>query len=337
MKIKKMKKARSSPKPLTGRVALVAGATRGAGRGIARALSEAGAMVYCTGRSVKGKPSPYGRPETIDETAAMITAAGGKAIAIRVDHTNEVEVKALFRRILRAHKRVDIVVDSVAGEDPLMGAYGFLWEADLHAADAIFRQCLTSRIITAKHAALAMMPAKRGLIVEVTENDMIGGGGNPMSQAVKMAQKVLPLHWAAELAPHGITVMAVTPGFLRSESMLQHFGVTEENWREAGKNDPNFLQSESPLFVGRAIAALAADPKVPARTGMLFGSWDLGREYGLSDYDGRRPDWGRHKIDFSVLPPTWIDLFRTGADLELTWLTTLAARTKTFRTKIPNH
>jgi len=138
---------------LAGRVALVAGATRGAGRGIARALGEAGATVYCTGRSVTGRPSPYGRPETIDETAAMITAAGGKAIAIRVDHTNEVEVKALFRRILRAHKRVDIVVDSVAGEDPLMGAYGFLWEADLHAADAIFRQCLTSRIITAKHRA----------------------------------------------------------------------------------------------------------------------------------------------------------------------------------------
>ena len=331
-----MAKKPSSGKPLTGRVALVAGATRGAGRGIARALSEAGATVYCTGRSVKGKPSPYRRPETIDETAAMITAAGGKAIAVRVDHTNEVEVKALFRRIMRTHKRVDVVVDSVAGEDPLMGMYGFLWQADLDRADAIFRQGLTSRIITAKHAALAMMPAKRGLIVEVTENDMIGGGGNPMSQAVKMAQKVLPLLWAAELAPHGVTVMAVTPGFLRSESMLQHLGVTEENWREAGKKDPNFLQSESPLFVGRAIAALAADPNVQTRTGMLFGSWDLGRDYGLSDYDGRRPDWGRHKIDFSTLPQTWIDLFRTGTDLEIAWLTTLATRTRKFRTKIPS-
>jgi NAD(P)-dependent dehydrogenase (short-subunit alcohol dehydrogenase family) len=332
----KMKKTRSSPKPLTGRVALVAGATRGAGRGIARALSEAGATVYCTGRSVKGKPSPYGRPETIDETAAMITAAGGKAIAVRVDHTNEAQVKALFRRILRAHKRLDVVVDSVAGEDPLMGTYGFLWQADLTNADAIFRQGLTSRIITAKHAALAMMPAKRGLIVEVTENDIIGGGGNPMAQAIKMAQKVLPLLWAAQLSPHGITVMAVTPGFLRSESVLQHFGVTEETWREAGKKDSNFLQSESPLFVGRAIAALAADPKVRARTGMLFGSWDLGREYGLFDYDGRRPDWGRHKIDFSTLPATWTDMFRTGADLELAWLTTLAARTRKFRANIPS-
>jgi len=329
-----MAKTRSSTEPLTGRVALVAGATRGAGRGIARALAEAGARVYCTGRSVTGKPSPYGRPETIDETAAMITAAGGKAIALRVDHTNEAEVKALFRRIMRTHKRIDIVVDSVAGEDPLMGTYGFLWQADLTTADAIFRQGLTSRIITAKHAALAMMPARRGLIVEVTEADMIGGGGNPMAQAVKTAQKVLPLLWAAELAPHGITATAITPGFLRSERMLEHFGVTESNWREAGKKDPNFLQSESPLFVGRAIAALAADPKVQNRTGMLFGSWELGRDYGVTDYDGRRPDWGRHKIDFSTLPPPWIDLFRTGADLEIKWLTTLATRTRRFRAKI---
>jgi NAD(P)-dependent dehydrogenase (short-subunit alcohol dehydrogenase family) len=331
----RMKKTRRSGKPLHGRVALVAGATRGAGRGIARALGEAGATVYCTGRSVKGKPSPYGRPETIDETAEMIGAAGGKAIALRVDHTNEAEVRALFRRIIRVHKRIDLVVDSVAGEDPLMGTYGFLWQADLEAADAVFRQGLTSRIITAKHAALAMMRARRGLIVEVTENDMIGGGGNPMSQAVKMAQKVLPLLWAAELAPHGIAVMAVTPGFLRSESMLQHFGVTEDTWREAGKKDRNFLVSESPLFVGRAIAALAADPKVLDRTGMLFGSWELGRDYGVTDYDGRRPDWGRHKIDFSILPRTWIDVFRTATDLEIKWLTTLAARTRKFRTKIP--
>jgi NAD(P)-dependent dehydrogenase (short-subunit alcohol dehydrogenase family) len=302
---------------------------------VARALAEAGATVYCTGRSVKGKPSPYKRPETINETAALIKAAGGTAIAVRVDHTDEKQVKALFRRIMRDHKRLDIVVDSVAGEDPLMGLYGFLWQADLTKADAIYRQGLTSRIITAKHAALAMMPAKRGLIVEVTENDMIGGGGNPMAQTVKMAQKVLPLFWAAELAPHGVSVLAITPGFLRSESMLQNLGVTEDNWRDAGKQDPNFLESESPLFVGRAIAALAADPKVNARTGTLVSSWELGRHYGLSDYDGRRPDWGHHKIDFSVLPAEWTNLFRTGADLEMKWLSTLAARTKKFRAKIP--
>jgi NAD(P)-dependent dehydrogenase (short-subunit alcohol dehydrogenase family) len=327
---------RSFRKPLAGRVALVAGATRGAGRGIARALAEAGATVYCTGRSVKGKPSPYRRPETIDETAAMITAAGGTAIAVRVDHPSEPDVKALFRRILRAHKRLDLVVDSVAGEDPLLKEHGFLWQADLSHADLMFRQGLTSRIITAKHAAIAMRPAKHGLIVEVTENDIIGGGANPIAHAVKTAQKVLPLQWATELAARGITVLAITPGFLRSETVLQYFGVTEDTWRDAGKKDPNFLVSESPLFVGRAIAALAADRRVEDRTGMLLSSWELAREYGFTDYDGRRPDWGRHTIDFSVLPSEWIDFFRTGTDLEVRWLTTLAARARKFSAKIPS-
>jgi NAD(P)-dependent dehydrogenase (short-subunit alcohol dehydrogenase family) len=331
------KKTRPSgtARPLKGQVALVAGATRGAGRGIARALGEAGATVYCTGRSVTGKPSAYGRPETINETAAMINDAGGQAIAVRVDHSSEREVKALFRRIVRTHKRIDIVADSVAGEDPLMGQWGSFWQADLKNADAIFRQALTSRIITAKHAALAMMPRKRGLIVEITENDMLGGGGNPMAQVVKVAQKVLPLYWAAELTPHRIAVVAITPGFLRSESMLQGLGVTEENWRDAGKKDSNFLESESPLFVGRAVAALAADRKPMDRTGMLYSSWELARTYKFTDYDGRRPDWGRHAIDFSGLPPAFVDLFRTGTDLEIRWFSTLLARTKQFRAKIP--
>jgi len=331
-----MNRKTSSRKPLAGRVALVAGATRGAGRGIARALAEAGAIVYCTGRSVTGKPSAYKRPETINETAALIKAAGGTAIPVRVDHTVEREVAALLRRVLRAHKRLDVVVDSVAGEDPLLKQYGFLWETDLTNADAMYRQALTSRIVTAKHAALAMMPAKRGLIVEVTENDIIGGGANPMAHAVKVAQKVLPLSWAAELAAHGVTVVALTPGFLRSESVLDYFGVTEETWREAGKKDSNFLVSESPLFAGRAVVSLAADPRVQDRTGMLLSSWELARDYGFTDYDGRRPDWGRHKIDFSTLPPTWTDLFRTGTALEIKWLTTLAARARKFRAKIPS-
>ena len=331
-----MARKRAAGARLKGRVALVAGATRGAGRGIARALAEAGATVYCTGRSVRGKPSPYGRPETIDETAAMINGAGGTAIALRVDHTNENEVKALFQRIRRDHKRVDVVVDCVAGEDPLLKKYGYLWQTDLEHADTAFRQGLTSHLITAKHAALAMMPARRGLIVEVTENDIIGGGANPIAHAVKTAQKILPLEWAAELAPYGVTVLSITPGFLRSEAVLEHFKVTEETWQEAGRQDSNFLVSESPLFVGRAIAALAADSKVERHTGMLVSSWELSRVYGFVDYDGRRPDWGRHTIDFSVLPPSLTDLFRTRTRLEVEWLTTVTARTRKFRAKIPS-
>ena len=314
---------------------MVAGATRGAGRGIARALGEAGATVYCTGRSVKGRPSPYKRRETIDETAAMINAAGGTAIAVRVDHTGESQVKALFGRIARTHKRVDILVNSIAGEDPLMGQWGHFWQANLKDADAIFRQALTSRIITAKHAALLMMRRRSGLIVEVTENDILGGGGNPMAQAVKVADKVLALNWATELRPHRVTCVAVTPGFLRSEKMLEHFGVTEENWREAGKKDPNFLVSESPLFVGRAIAAVAADPDALEQTGQLLSSWELSRKYRFTDYDGRRPDWGKHTIDWSVLPPPLVEEFRIGIALERKWLTTLAARSRRFQTKIP--
>jgi NAD(P)-dependent dehydrogenase (short-subunit alcohol dehydrogenase family) len=324
-----------SSRPLAGRIALVAGATRGAGRGIARALGEAGATVYCTGRSTKGKPSPYRRPETIDETAGMIKAAGGDAIAVRVDHTVESEVKKLFARILRAHKRIDIVVNSVAGEHPLMKKWGSMWQADTRDADEIFKQALTSHLITAKHAALAMMPAKRGLIVEITENDTLGGGGNPMAQVVKVAQKVLPLFWAAELKPHGIAIMSVTPGFLRSEAMLQGFGVTEENWRDGGKKDRNFLVSESPLYVGRAVAALAADPHIMDRTGMLWSSWELAGDYRFTDYDGRRPDWGRHTIDWSGMPPAWIDLFRTGTELGIKFDALLRARTKKFLAKIP--
>lgn len=322
-------------RPLRGKVAVVAGATRGAGRGIARALGEAGATVYCTGRSVKGRPSPYKRRETIDETAAMINAAGGTAIAVRVDHTVESEVKALFGRIARNDKRVDILVNSIAGEDPLMRQWGHFWEANLKDAGTIFRQALTSRIITAKHAALLMRRRRSGLIVEVTENDILGAGGNPMAQAVKVAAKVLALNWATELKPHRVTCVAVTPGFLRSETMLEHFGVTEENWRDAGTKDPNFLVSESPLFVGRAIAALAADPGLIEQTGQLLSSWELSRKYRFTDYDGRRPDWGKHAIDWSVLPPPLVEDFRTGIDLELKWLTTLVARTRRFQKKIP--
>jgi NAD(P)-dependent dehydrogenase (short-subunit alcohol dehydrogenase family) len=324
-----------SARPLTGHVAVVAGATRGAGRGIARALGEAGATVYCTGRSVHGNPSPYGRPETIDETADMINAAGGIAIPLRVDHTVESEVEALFKRVDRKHRRLDVVVNSIAGEEPMMGQWGSFWKTDLKHADAIFRQSLLSHIITAKYAAPIMIRERHGLIVEVTENDMLAAGGNPMSQVVKLGLKWLALNMATELKPHGVAAIAITPGFLRSESMLQHQGITEANWRDGGKKDKNFLESESPLFVGRAVAALAQDPKVLDRSGQLLSSWQCSREYQFTDYDGRRPDWGRLAIDFSVLPPPLVDMLRTGTELQLAWLNTVAQRMRQFLAKIP--
>ncbi len=329
------KRTAPARKSLAGRVAVVAGATRGAGRGIARALGEAGAIVYCTGRSVKGSPSPYKRPETIDETAAMIVAAGGTSIPVRVDHTLESEVEALFARIDREHGRLDVAVNSVAGEDPLAGPYGWFWDADLTNAAKALENSLLSHIITAKHAAKLMIRQRRGLIVEITEGDSLGAGGNPVKQVVKLALKGNALAMATELYPHGVAAVAITPGFLRSESMLERFGVTEKNWRTGGEKDKNFLTSESPLYVGRAVAALAADPKIMTRTGQLFSSWELAREYGFTDYDGTRPDWGRLKIDFSGMPPDFLAYFRIGNQLTLEWLDRVTTRLESFGKQLP--
>ena len=304
----KAKQTTPPTKPLAGRVAVVAGATRGAGRGIARALGEAGATVYCTGRSVRGTPSHYGRPETIEETAELVTAAGGVGIAVRVDHTVEAEVKALFERVQGEQGRLDVLVNSVAGEDPMMGVWGPFWQSDLSSGAAVLRAAVLSHLITARYAAPIMIKQRRGLIVEVTESDLLigGGGGNLLHNLTKHANKGLALMMADELRPHRVAVLAITPGFLRSESMLQHFGVTEDTWREAGKKDPHFLASESPLYVGRAVAALAADPRVLARTGDVTCSWDIAREFGLADADGTRPDWGKHAQENVIPSMKWM-------------------------------
>lgn len=320
---------------LAGFVAVVAGATRGAGRGIARALGEAGATVYCTGRSVGGNRSPYNRPETIEETAEMITAAGGSAVALRVDHTVEAEVEELFRRVFRERGRLDVLVNSIAGEDPLMAQWCSFWKTNLKNADAALRQSLVSHIITAKHAAAYMIRNRRGLIVEVTEGDTLSAGGNPVTQTVKFALKGLALNMAAELLPHGVAAVSITPGFLRSETMLEGFGVTEETWREGGKKDKNFLQSESPFFVGRAVVALAGDPGILKRSGQLFSSWELGREYRFTDADGRRPDWGASKLDFSKHPEDLLQLLRNGSEIQLRWLSSLRRNTKRLLAQLP--
>ncbi len=316
--------------PLAGQVAVVAGATRGAGRGIARALGEAGAIVYCTGRSSTGRPSPYARPETIDETAELIAAAGGTAVPVRVDHTIEAEVEALFARIDREHGRVDVLADSVAGEDPLMNDWGAFWELDMSRAEALLRQALLSRLLTAHHAARLMVRRRRGLIVELTEHDLLGASGNVLTQLARTSHKVLVTILASELRPHGVAAVALTPGFLRSERMLENFGVTEANWRDGGAKDSNFLESESPLFVGRAVAALARDPDVMARSGHLFSSWALAREFGFTDADGRRPDWGALTPDFSTVPAPLCGMILDGMEFQRDWLKVLSDRTARY-------
>ena len=313
-------------RPLAGQVAVVAGATRGAGRGIARALGEAGAFVYCTGRSVPGRPSPYARPETIDETAGIITAAGGSATPVRVDHTVEADVRALFERVAGEHGRLDVLADSVAGEDPALGRWTPLWNTSLEHSEAALRHALLSHVITAKHAAGMMMKKRRGVIVQVTEGDMLLGGGNVIADLVKSGLKGLAARLAEELRSHRVAAVAVTPGFLRSESMLQHFGVTPATWRDAGKKDPNFLESESPLFVGRAVAALAADRQILKRTGDVISSWEAARAYGFTDEGGERPDWGHHWRKILPSLPGMKDAQQRHAE----WLDRISARARAY-------
>jgi NAD(P)-dependent dehydrogenase (short-subunit alcohol dehydrogenase family) len=316
-----------SRKPLEGKIAVVAGATRGTGRGIATALGEAGATVYCTGRSIRGERSHYNRPETIDETAVMVTAAGGKGIAVRVDHTIEAEVRELFARVEREHGHLDILSDSVGGEDPRLGGWDSLWKLDLSTGPQALHGSLFSHLLTAKYAAALMIKKRRGLIVQVTEGDLLGGGGNAVTDLVKSGLKSLAVRLAWELKTHRIAVVAITPGFLRSEAMLEHFGVTAETWRTGAKKDPNFIASESPLFIGRAVAALAQDPKILDRTSQILSSWELSREFGFTDANGERPDWGRYSIEHVFPSLGWL---RKGLEDQAAYLEQLVRRTKAY-------
>lgn len=290
--------------PLKGKIAVVAGATRGAGRGIACMLGEAGATVYCTGRSTRARQphrdataSPFalaGRPETIEETAELVNHYGGVGLAVRVDYTVEEEVKALFERVKAESGRLDLLVNDVWGGDELAEWGKSFWELSLSKGWLMQERAVRSHIIASHYAAPLLVEQRQGLIVEITDGDQDGYRGNLFYDLAKMAAIRLAYSMAEELRPHNVTALALTPGFLRSEAMLEHFGVSEANWQEGAQKDPHFIASETPFYVGRAVAALASDPNVAAKSGHVFSSWNLAREYGFSDMDGHQPNWGEY-------------------------------------------
>ena len=274
-------------KPLEGKVAVVAGATRGAGRGIATALGEAGATVYCTGRSVAGNPGMKNRPETINQTAEIVTARGGHGIAVRVDHTVPEQVAALFEQV----GEFDILVNDIWGGDDLVEWGKKLWEVELEGGLTLIDRAIKTHVITSHFGLKQLRPG--GVVFEITDGDGYYYRGHFFYDLVKTSIIRMAFALSQELQGREISAVAVTPGFLRSEWMLDHFGVTEANWRDAADKVKEFIASETPLFVGRCIAALAGDADIAKKNGRVFASWDLAEEYGVVDADGSRPHFYR--------------------------------------------
>jgi NAD(P)-dependent dehydrogenase (short-subunit alcohol dehydrogenase family) len=288
--------------PLDGKVALVAGATRGAGRGTAVALGEAGATVYCTGRSTRERRSEYDRPETIEETAELVTAAGGLGIPMAVDHLEVGEVEALVQRIDAESGRLDVLVNDIWGAELLFEWNTPVWEHDLEKGLRILRLAIDTHLITSHYALSLLIREPSGLVVEMTDGTREYNAEHYRVSAfydlAKTAVIRLAFAQSEELAPHGCTAVALTPGWMRSEMMLDNYGVTEANWRDGAATNPHFAAiSESPRFVGRAVAALAADPDLRRRSGGSFSSGGLAREYGFTDIDGSQPDCWRYLVE----------------------------------------
>jgi len=305
------------PEALRGKVAVVAGATRGAGRGIACALGEVGATVVCTGRTTRAAGSArsdYDRPETIDETAELVTALGGVGIAAAVDHLVPDEVGVLADKIGREHGHVDVLVNDIWGAEVLKGGPADwntpIWKHDLGAGLRILRLAVDTHLITSHYLLPLLIDRPGGLLVEITDGTTEYNAAHYRISAfydlAKVAVNRLAFSQGHELAPHGATAVAVTPGWLRSEIMLDHFAVSEANWRDALDRAPSegppappgFAQSETPRFVGRAVVALAADPNRARWNQQSLTAGRLASEYGFTDVDGRQPDaWQLHDTD----------------------------------------
>ncbi|MFB9753199.1 SDR family oxidoreductase [Paenibacillus hodogayensis] len=288
-------------KPLEGKVALVAGATRGAGRGIAIELGAAGATVYVTGRSTRTQRSDYNRPETIEETAALVNEAGGTGIAVQVDHLIPHQVQALLARIENEQGKLDVLVNDIWGAEHLIEWNVPVWEHSLEGGLRMLRLAIDTHIITSHYALPLLIRGNSGLVVEMTDGTAAYNDKHyrlslfydlAKTSVIRMAQSL-----SRELRPHGCTAVSVTPGWMRSEIMLETFGVREDNWRDALAKEPHFVISETPRFVGRAVAALAGDPKVSRWNGLSLSSGELAQQYGFDDLDGSRPDAWRYMAE----------------------------------------
>jgi NAD(P)-dependent dehydrogenase (short-subunit alcohol dehydrogenase family) len=296
------------PEALRGRVAVVAGATRGAGRGIAAALGEAGAIVYCTGRSSRSGRggSDYDRPETIEETAELVSSLGGTGIAVQVDHLEADQVRRLAERIRGEHGQIHVLVNDIWGGEELKGGPADwntpIWRHDLGKGLRIVRLAVETHLVTSHFLLPLLIERPGGLLVEVTDGTLDYNASNyrisVFYDLAKVAVNRLAFSQGHELLPHQATAVAVTPGWMRSEIMLEHFAVTEQRWREAldpKRKDgpvapPGFAASETPRYVGRAVAALATDPERARFNQRSVTAADLAREYGFTDVDGTQPD-----------------------------------------------
>jgi NAD(P)-dependent dehydrogenase (short-subunit alcohol dehydrogenase family) len=293
-------------RPLAGRVALVAGATRGAGRGIAVELGAAGATVYVTGRTTREQRSEYDRSETIEDTADLVTAAGGTGIAVPTDHLVPEQVERLVARIDAEQGRLDVLVNDIWGAEHLFEFDAPVWEHDLDNGLRLLRLAVDTHLITSHHALPLLLRRRGGLVVEMTDGTAQYNAGHYRNSLFYDLAKtsVIRLAWALgeEVGPRGATAVALTPGWLRSEAMLDIYGVREESWREATERTPHFCISESPRYVGRAVAALAADPDVARWNGQSLSSGGLAQVYGFTDLDGTRPDCWRYMVEVVERP-----------------------------------